>query len=308
MSRAVGGACSEKHRQPARVLLQIAGVVGVEDRVVAKIQTHRQTLLEGQQQSASYLGGQEMNAVHDGTDRPSCAPWPRPRPWRRTGSWARPATGTGWRWPRSERRRPARPPSRPRRPRAPGGGPATPRGERAPGPRRPAGRRRTRGPRRLAPAGGGEHRPHEALPERGRPGRGGIHQLGQDLVADNPAVGAIGQHHPEPVVAGRAIHRGEGLAPLGHVDRPVGEPRAGAHVGGLGQHPQHHLLGGRRRPRARSATRAAGGSRARNGPGPPAARLGHRASTQARTRALSGPSGWISGNAAGRRGSPRSAW
>ena len=69
----------------------------------------------------------------------------------------------------------------------------------------------------------------------------------EDLVTQDPAVGAVGELDAEPVIVRGAPDRGHHLAQLGPVDDPEGEAGAGAHRRLLGHHPHQRLIVGARR-------------------------------------------------------------
>ena len=70
----------------------------------------------------------------------------------------------------------------------------------------------------------------------------------EDLVAQDPAVGAVGKLDAEPVVVRGAPDGGEHLVHLGGVDDPETEPRSGVDLRLLGDHPhQRRVVGARRR-------------------------------------------------------------
>src|SRR5262249_43691294 len=98
----------------------------------------------------------------------------------------------------------------------------------------------------LAQWRGREHCVHEAAKDPGRLGFAGkVDAKRKHLVAQNPAEGAVGQNDPEPVASGRALDRAQDLAALGHVHHPVSEAGAGMHLGLLGEHAHHCVLGPR---------------------------------------------------------------
>ena len=107
---------------------------------------------------------------------------------------------------------------------------------------------------------------------------------GKHLVAEHPAVGAVGQLDAKPVVVRGAADDGQHLALVGAINRAVGEARAGADGGGLGDHAHQRLIvGARGRRRQQDGEHGGHGQRA-----------DHGCEIHILMRVASGPSGSIS--------------
>ena len=87
---------------------------------------------------------------------------------------------------------------------------------------------------------------------------GGVDVEREDLVAQDPAVGAVGELDPEPVVMGGPPDGRQHLVELGAVDDPEAEPRTGVDLRLFGDHPHERGVVGARLDGGQQDDRQAG--------------------------------------------------